>query len=248
MKTAGRGNPQLYARLGGALYLLLIVVGFWAVLFVRGPIIVAGDASATAHNIMASQSLWRAGIAADVVMHMCDVGVMLALYLLLRPVNRNLALLAVLFTLVQTAVSVANKVALLIPLFLLGDAAYLRAFTPEQRDALAYVCVRAHDYGFGLALIFFGMACIVEGYLIYRSGFLPKVLGVLMQIAGPCYLLNSFALLLSPALAGHLFPAILLPSFIAESSLALWLLLKGVDVERWRQAFGLAPGTLPHAP
>jgi hypothetical protein len=233
--------PQLYARAAGVLYLLLIVVGFWAVLFVRGPIIVGGDAAATAHNIMASQPLWRAGIAADLVMHMCDVAVMLALYLLLKPVNRNLALLAVLFTLVQTAVAVANKTTLLIPLFVLGDAAPLKAFSPEQRDALAYVFVRTHGYGFGLALVFFGMACIVEGYLIYRSGFLPKILGILMPIAGVCYLLNSFALILSPPLADRLFPAILLPAFIAELSLALWLLVKGVDVEKWRRLAALGP-------
>jgi hypothetical protein len=248
MTTTGREDPQRYARVGGALYVLLIVVGFWAVLFVRGPIIVAGDATATAHNIAASQSLWRAGIAADVAMHMCDVGVMLALYLLLRPVNRSLALLAVLFTLVQTAVAVVNKMALLIPLFLLGDAPYVKALTLGERDALAYICIRAHDYGFGLALIFFGMACIVEGYLIYTSGFLPRVLGILMLIAGPCYLLNSFALLLVPALASRLFPAVLLPAFVAEASLALWLVIKGVDVVRWRQAAGLAPGTLSNAP
>jgi hypothetical protein len=236
----GSLSPQRYARIGGLLYLILIVVGFWSVLFVRGTIIVSGDATATANNIMASKSLWRAGIAADLLMHMCDVGVMAVFYVLLKPVNRNLALVALLSNLVQTAVLVANKMTLVIPLFLLGDAKYLKAFGPQQLQALAYVCLRAHDYGFGVGLIFFGIVCLVEGYLIRRSGYLPKALGILMQIAGACYLVNSFALILAPTFASVLFPAIMLPPLIAETSLALWLLVKGVDLPKWQERLGIA--------
>jgi hypothetical protein len=231
-------SPQTYARVGGLLYLIIIVAGISGELLVRGSLVVSGNAAATANNITASRSLWRIGIAGDLLMHMCDVGLMLIFYVLLRPVNRNLAILAVLFNLVQTAVLVANKLNLLIPLFLLGDAEYLKAFTAEQRQALAYVSLRTHDYGFGFGLIFFGVTCIVVGYLIVRSGYLPRVLGILMQIAGACYLINSFALVLSPPLASRLFPAILLPPFVAESSLALWLLLKGVDVTKWTARAG----------
>ena len=187
---------------------------------------------------MASPSLWRAGIAGDLVMHLCDVGVMLVFYVLLRPVSKNLALLALLFNLVQTAVLVANKLNLLVPLFLLGDAEYLKAFTPQQLQALSYVSLRTHDYGFGVGLMFFGVECLVVGYLIFRSGYLPRMLGVLMQIAGACYLTNSFALIVSPALGSKLFPFILLPPFVAELSTASWLLLKGVDVTRWAARTG----------
>lgn len=233
-------SPQRYARIGGLLYLILIVVGAWGQLFVRGTIIVSGDATATAHNIMASQALWRAGIGGDLVMHLCDVPVMIVMYVLLKPVNRNLALLAVLFNLVQTAVLVANKMTLVIPLFLLGNAAYLNAFEPQQLNALAYVSLRAHDYGFGFGLIFFGAVCLIEGYLIRRSGYLPKALGVLMQLAGACYLLNSFALILAPAFASMLFPAIMMPPIIAESSLAIWLVVKGVDLPKWEERLRIA--------
>jgi hypothetical protein len=182
---------------------------------------------------MASPSLWRAGIAADLLMHMCDVGVMTVIYVLLKPVNRNLALATLLANLVQTAVLVANKLTLVIPLFLLGNAAYLKAFGQQQLSALAYICLRIHDYGFGVGLIFFGIVCLLEGYLIRRSGYLPKTLGVLMQVAGACYLLNSFSLILAPAFASTLFPAIMLPPLIAELSLALWLVVKGVDLPKW---------------
>jgi len=172
-------------------------------------------------------------------MHICDVGLMVVFYVLLRPVSRNLALLAVLFNLVQTAVLVANKMTLLLPLFLLGSGDYLKAFSPEQLQALAYVSLRLHDYGFGFGLIFFGMECIVLGWLIVRSEYLPKPIGLLMQFAGVCYLTNSFALVLDPELASRLFPAILLPPFIAESSLALWLLLKGVEPAKWAERHAL---------
>ena len=231
-------SPQVYARIGGLLYLIIIVAGITGELFVRGSMVVSGDAAATANNVVASPLLWRAGIAGDLVMHICDVGLMLVFYVLLRPVSRNLALLAVLFNLVQTAMLVANKTNLLVPSFLLGDAAYLKAFTPQQLQALAYVSLRTHDYGFGFGLVFFGVECIVLGYLIFQSGYLPKVLGILMQLAGACYLTNSFALILYPPLASRLFPSVMLPPFVAELSLALWLVLKGVDLTKWAERAG----------
>jgi uncharacterized protein DUF4386 len=232
-------SPQRYARVGGLLYLIIIVAGATGELLIRGRLIVPRDAALTAHNIMAAPFLWRVGIAGDLVMHICDVGLMLVFYVLLRPVSRNIALLAVLFNLVQTGVLVANKMTLLLPLFLLGSGEYLRAFSPEQLQALAYVSLRVHDYGFGFGLIFFGMECILVGWLIVRSQYLPRAIGFMMQLAGVCYLTNSFALVLSPELASSLFPAILLPPFIAELSLALWLLLKGVDATKWADRLAL---------
>jgi hypothetical protein len=106
----------------------------------------------------------------------------------------------VLFNLIQTAVLVANKMTLLLPLFLLGSGDYLKAFSPEQLQALTYVSLRLPDYGFGFGLIFFGMECIVLGWLIARSKYLPRPIGLLMQLAGVCYLTNSFALILDPEL------------------------------------------------
>jgi hypothetical protein len=229
-------SPQAYARIGGVLYLTIIIAGMLGEIFIRGRIVVPGDAAATAHNIMASQSLWRLGIAGDLIMHVCDVPLMLIFYVLLRPVNRTLALLAVLFNLITTAVMVANEIILLVPLFLLGGADYLRSVDPHQLQALAYVSIKTYDYGFGVGLIFFGFECLVLGYLIFRSGYLPRALGVLMPLAGLSYLTNSFALLLAPAVAAKLFPAILLPAFVAETSFCLWLLVKGVNVARWQAA------------
>lgn len=237
---AKQASPRSYARFGGLLYLVIIVAGALGELFIRGKLVVPGDAAATASNILASETLWRLGIGGDLVMHVCDVFVMWALYILLRPVSRNLALLNLLLNLIQTAVLVANKLNLLVPLFLLGDAPYLKAFDSAQLQAWSYFAIRLHEYGFGVGLIFFGFVCLVEGHLIRKSGYLPRVLGVLMQVAGVCYLVNSFALLLAPDFEQQLFPYILMPCFVAELSLALWLLVKGVDMQEWTRRTGSA--------
>lgn len=229
-------SPQRYARIGGLMYLAIIALGLFGELFVRGALVVSGDPAATAGNIAASPWLWRAGIAGDLLMHVLDVPVIVILYLLLRPVSQTLAVLATLMNLVQTCVLVANKLTLLVPLYLLDSAATLGGFSPEQRHALSYLAIQAHGHGFGVGLIFFGFACLVRGYLVFRSGYLPRILGVLLVVAGLCYLTNSFALLLAPALATLLFPAVLVPAFVAELALALWLVVKGVNLQRWEAA------------
>ena len=228
-------SPQVYARIGGVLYLLLILVGMFAVIFVRDKLIVSGDAAATAKNIIANELLWRFGIVADLVMHVFDVPIMLIIFVLLRPVNKNLALLVLLFNLIQTAVLVANKLNLIWPLLQLGSMDYINAVEPNQLYTQVYLFIKMHDIGFGVGLIFFGFVCLIEGYLIFKSGFLPKAIGVMMQIAGICYLTNSFALILVPKFASMLFPMILVPSFLAELSFALWLIVKGVNVTRWKE-------------
>ena len=227
-------SPQVYARIAGSLYLIIIIAGALGQIFIRGKLIVAGDAIATAGNLMASQSLWRIGIAGDLLMHVLDIPVMLALYLLLKPVNKPLAVSAVLFNLIQTAVLVVNKLNLLVPLLLLGNAEYLKALEPQQLQALAYVPLRLHDYGFGIGLIFFGCVCLVQGYLIFKSGFLPKTIGVLMALAGLSYLANSITLLLAPAYAEMVVPVLAL-ALLGELALALWLIVKGVNVPKWNE-------------
>jgi hypothetical protein len=228
-------SPQLYARIGGALYLIIIVIGFWGEMFVRDKLIVSGDAAATAANIMSHESLWRFHIAAELFLLICAITLLLILYVLLKPVSRDLMLLAVFFNLVAIIIEAATTMRLLEALFPLGNAGYLKAFTPEQLYAMATLSLRSHGYGFGVSLLFFGCFCLIVGYLIFKSGYLPKTIGVLMQIAGVCYLTNSFALILSPAVANRLFPAILVPAFIGEASLCLWLLVKGANVERWEE-------------
>jgi hypothetical protein len=228
-------SPQLYARIGGLLYLIIIVIGLFGEAFVRDRLIVSGDVAATAANIMSHESLWRFQIAAELFLLICAVALLWILFVLLRPVSRDLALLAVFINLVSIGIEAATTMRLLEALFPLGNAGYLKAFPPGQLYVLASLSLKSHGYGFGVSLLFFGCFCVIVGYLILRSGYLPKTIGVLMQIAGVCYLTNSFALILAPALANRLFPAILLPAFIGEVSLCLWLLVKGVNLPKWEE-------------
>jgi hypothetical protein len=135
--------PQLYARMGGLFYLMIIVFGALGQIFIRGALIVPGDAAATASHIMASQSLWRFGIFGDIMMHIFDLPVMLAFYILLKPVNKKLVLLGILFNVIQTAVLVANKTNLVMPLLVLKNGDAVRAFE----------FIELHDYGFGIASV-----------------------------------------------------------------------------------------------
>jgi hypothetical protein len=228
-------SPQRYARIGGVVYLAIIVLGIFGEAIVRGTLVVSGDATATANAIAASESLWRLGIAGDLLMQVLDLPMILLLYVLLRPVCEALALLATFFNLIQTAVLVANKLNLLAPILLLENVGGLDAFSfsAEQLHALSYLAIKAHGYGFGVGLIFFGFACLCRGYLIFKSGYLPRILGVLMALAGLSYLVNSLALLLAPALASALFPAVLVPAFVGELSFALWLTFRGVNMQQW---------------
>jgi hypothetical protein len=210
-----------YARIGGALYLFIIVAGIVGPLVTRELVIVPGDTTATAQNIEASPRLWGLGIALNVLMQLCDVPVMLILYLLLSPIHQPVALGALVFNIVQTATLVANQLTLVVA----------RLLSPDQ-PALTDVAIQAYSYGEALGLVFFGFTLLGVGYLIRHSGYLPWLIGFLLQVAGASYVLNSFLLLLLPDLASIV---LLIPAFVAELSLALWLLIKGVDESRWER-------------
>ena len=232
-------SPQVYARIGGVLYLIIIVIGFCGEFFLRNKLVVSGDVTATANNIMASESLWRAQIAGDLIVLVCAVALTLILYVLLRPVNKNLALLAVFFNIVEFPIEAASKLCLFAALFLSGNADYLKAFEPHQLHALVKISLKLHDYGFGIDLVFFGFACLIYGCLLFRSGYFPRTLGVLMAIAGLSYLTNSFTLILAPTYAATVLPILVL-ALIGESSLCLWLMVKGVNVPKWNEKAHLA--------
>jgi hypothetical protein len=239
MKTLPvRFSPQVYARTGGVLYLIIIAAGLFAEAFVRERLVVPTDAATTAANITAHEFLFRLGIAADLATYVCAVALTAILYALLKPVDANVALVMLIFNLVQDAIGGLNALNTYRPLQLLKGADYLKAFTPEQLQAMALVSLRAHAVGFGIALIFFGCSCLALGYLTFQSRFLPKTVGVLMAVAGASYLVNSVALIVSSRLSSILFPSILVPAFIGELAFALWLTLKGVNEPKWQEMAG----------
>ncbi len=228
-------SPQVYARIGGVLYLITIVLGAVEELFVRGRIIVSGDAAATAANLKSMEPLWRFGIASEMFLGICTIALTLILYVLLRPVNRDLALLATFFSLIATAVETAYSLQLVEALYPLGNAAYLKAFTPEQLYAMSNLSIKAHGDGFGIALLLFGCFFPIAGYLIFKSGYFPKAIGILYMIPGLSYLVSSFALILAPAFASRFYFVIAGPALIGELSLCLCLIVKGVDLAKWEK-------------
>jgi hypothetical protein len=233
-QQAGKISPQLYARICGVLYLYIFVAGSFAQLFVRGKLIVSGDSAATAANIMSNESLFRLGFSGELLHLACDVVIAMLLYALLRPVSRNIALLAAFMRLACDIILATASLSHFAALRFLAGGDYLMAFQPDQLQSLALLAMKLHGDGYAISLMFFGFACLSLAYLIFRSGYLPRTLGVLLAVAGGCYLINSFAHFLHPETGAALFNAgILLPCFVAELLLALWLLVKGVDVAKW---------------
>lgn len=227
-------SPQLYARLGGALYLVIILFGFFSEGFVSSKLLVVGDAAASARNILAEPVLWQLSVAVNVLVVLCAVPLLWIEYGLLRPVSKPLVLLSLLFNLISLAVEAVSKVFLLLVMPTLANAGYRHAFGAAQLSGLASLALRSHAIAFNLALLFFGCTCLLNGYLIFKSGYFPKALGLLLQVAGGSYLVGCWAALFAPVLAGRLLPGILLPCLIGESSVCLWLLVKGVNVASWQ--------------
>ena len=233
-------SPRAFARVAGWLYLAVIVVGIYAEGFVRGRLVVSGDAAVTAQNILGSEGLWRGALAAELVMLIFYVAITLILYALLRPVDRNLSLLAAFFSLMGCAVLAFDELLNLAPLFLLGGAAYLKAFDTQQLQALALLSVRLFENGYVITMIFFGCYCTTIGYLIFRSGYFPKWLGILLEIGGLSYVVNGLIHFAAPAFASKM-PDITVLGGIAELALCVWLIVMGVNVPKWKHAQQLAP-------
>lgn len=238
-------SPRVKARVAGLLYLIVIAGGIFAQVGVRDRLVVDGNAAATAHNIVTHELLYRLGFAAEVFYLLCGVPLKLLLYDLFRVVDRNRAVLMVLFAALGAAIQGVSLLAHYAPLVFLGGKPYLRAFTPEQLQAASFVSLRMFDYGYMIALAFFGCFCLVLGSLIFRSTFFPRAVAALLAVEGALYLANSFAHFVAPAVGARVFP-FLAVSGIAEISFCLCLLVVGVNVQRWVEQAGrgaLAPAT-----
>lgn len=233
-------SPIALARTAGALYLTNIVLGAFAIGVVPALVAVAGDAAATARNIHSYDVLYRLGIVAHVIVLLTNVPLAVIFYELFRVVSRGLALLAAFFTLAGTAVEASGLTSQFAPIALLSGSTYSSALTPSQIQALAYMPLDLQAVGYAINSIFFGFYGLTVGYLVFRSNFLPRVIGVLLAIGAASYLTYAFVLLISPSIAGHLVPYIQLPSLVGEGSFALWLLIAGINGQRWSSLLSAA--------
>jgi hypothetical protein len=222
------GAPRFKGKIAGAFYLLTIATSVFAFV-TRGRLVVPGDAAATASNLVAHEALFRWSCVLDLASTGCYLVVTVLFYQLFRPVDRTVSLLAAGFSLVGCAIGAIACLFHLAPLAVLSGARYLDVFTPEQLHALALVLLKLRAQAADIGIAFFGIYCLLIGYLIYRSTFLPRVLGALMAVAGIGWLM-----FLSPVLLHAVMPYNQATSALGETALTLWLLAAGVDVGRWR--------------
>ena len=227
-------SPRFIARTAGVFWLMTALLSTFAV-FVGSKIVVSGDASGTAAGILTHETLFRSGTAANLIATACYVAATLLVYELLKPVNRTVSLLAAFFSLVGCAVGALGCLFDLIPFVLLKGGTYLSVFTVKQLQALAFMFLQVRFQANNIGLVFFGLHCLLVGYLILRSTFLPRVVGSMMVLAGLGWLTFLF-----PPLATSLSPYNMMPGGLGELMLSLWLIVKSVSVERWKKQAGVA--------
>ena len=229
MMNYTKTSPLTIARVAGFLYLLTVPLGIFNFTYIPTNLIVSGDAAKTAHNMMASESLVRLGIVSALLGAIIPILYLLLLYKLLKPVSKDIAVLMVVVSLMGIPIAMLNELTQLGVLQLLSGADYLTVFTTAQLQALAYLFVRLHSYGIDIAFIFSGLWLFPLGYLVFKSGFLPRILGILLMLGGLSYTVSAVLFFLFPN-----FDATILGlfTFIGESLFYLWLLIKGVKDQK----------------
>jgi hypothetical protein len=222
-------SPLFKARMGGFCWLMCFLTSIYP-LMLNGRLVVADDAATTAANLLANEALFRFGTAGLLISTAFYVGATLFVYEVLKPVNRSLSLLAAFFSLLGCAVGALSCLFDFVPFILLKGAPYLNSFTVDQLQALTLMFLKVRVEANNIGLVFFGLHCFGVGYLIFRSTFMPQIIGALMLMAGICWM--TF---LAPPVAQGLAPFNMMPGALGELSLALWLLVKGVNVQRWNE-------------
>ena len=226
-------SPQVYARMAGVCYLLGSLTSVFGQMVIPGRLVVSGSAAATAANILAHEFLYRFGVVFAFMSVPFHVVWAILFYELFKPVNRSVPLLAAFVMLMGCAMWTLSALFSLAPLLVLQGTRSLSAFAPEQLQTLALVLLRLNAQAYDIGLVFFGLWCVLIGYLIARSTFLPRTIGVLYALAGLGYLT-----LLYVPLAKYLYPYNLALAGPGEISLLLWLLVKGVNVGKWKETAG----------
>jgi len=230
-------SVQTYARIAGVVLLLSFVGGGIGEAFAPSTLIVPGDAAATAHHLLTSDLLFRLGFLGYLLESFTDVALAFLLYVLLRPVHANLAFLAVLFRLMATATFAFGELFYFAPSLILGGDGYLKTFSPDQLNTLALLSFNVYTAASFIFTMHYGIASILFGYLMMRSGYLPRVLGALWVVAGLGFVTSNVVWVLAPASAPSF---LLVPQVLATLLLTLWLLVRGINVVRWRERAAVA--------
>ena len=223
-------TQQTAAKVAGFLYLFTMVTANFAEFYARARLIVGGDPGQTARNIAASERLFRLGIVSNLITFASVVILLWALYVVLKPINKNVALLAVFFRLAECSIFALITLNDFVTLRLLGGADYLRAFDAQQLQALAYMFVGTHDAGYLIGLVFFGLGSAVFAYLWFKSRYVPRWLAALGIFASLLVAIVTLAIMVFPSMTDVVIPVYFAPIFIFEVTLGFWLIVKGIQV------------------
>ena len=223
-------SRQKSARIAGLLYLLLAVTGVFSLIYVPTTLFVFGNATATADNIVASELLYRAGILSGLISNVLFVFLVLALYRLLKDISHKQAILMVIFVVISVATSFANTFNQIAALIILSGADFLSVFEKPELESIAYVFLRLHSQGIQIMQIFWGLWLFPFGLLVYRSGFIPKILGVLLFIAGFAYVLSTFTFLVLPQYTAAISTLVTILE-VGELPIIFWLLIVGAKAQ-----------------
>jgi hypothetical protein len=225
-------DAQRYTRLAGVLFVVSIFAGGFGESFVPGKLIAANDMVETAHRMAASVGLFRASFACYLIEAACDVSLMAIFYFLLRPVSRPLSLIALCFGAVGTSVFAAGETLYFAAALPAIDPDVARALGPDGGASFTYLCLRLYGYVFNIFAVLYGTPVMLRGYLIFRSGYFPRVLGGIVMVGGAGFVVKNFVAVLAPQFDSMAF---VLPMFVAMISMAFWFLAKGIDEIRWDQ-------------
>ena len=223
-------SPAFKARMAGVFQFFEGLTSTSGQVIILGRLVVAGSAAATAANILGHERLYWFGFASSIIGVVFHLAWAFLMYELLRPVNKSVSSLAAFVILVGCAVQALAAFLYLAPLLVLQGGSSLSAFTPQQLQGLAAMFLKLNSYAFDTYLAFFGFWCILIGYLIFKSTFLPRVLGVLLTISG-----FGWTIFLVPPIAHRIFPVIAAASALGEIPLELWLIVMGVNAQRWKE-------------
>jgi hypothetical protein len=229
-------NVQRYARFAGVLFLISLVAGGFGEAYAPSRLISAHDAAATVANIKNFDFLYRLGFAAFLIESLCDITLVALFYALLKPVSKELSLVAAFFGLIGTALFAFAELFYFAPLLISGGSLdYLKTFTPDQLNSLVLLSMKFYGFAGMIFTAYYGMSWLVRAYLMWNSGYLPKFLGVLMGIGGLGFVVRNFLLILAPAYASDLFLMLMIPGGLV---MTIWLLVKGVDLAKWNARRG----------
>lgn len=226
--------PVLLARICGIFALGGILTGAFDIGYVQSTVVVAGNAQATMQNIAAHQTLFRLGFGAHLFEMVLNVGNEVLFFILFRRVNRILAMTALLCGFLGIAVESLNLLNAYAPLMLATAGNSLATIGSTQTHAWSYFFLQLQDAGLLISFVFYGLDEMLSGFLIFRSRFLPRIIGVLLGIAGLCYFTHSFLSFLAPSLDSRVYPYILYACLPGEGSTALWMAIVGLNFAKWK--------------